>query len=187
MGRGVILVRHALPEVTRGLASALWPLSEAAKEDCVLLAHALPARLAPTVYTSAERKAEETAVVLGLRRGLEVSVDDRLREVDRPDEWVEDYRDAVRDYLARGGRPGWEPPDRAAGRFAAAVDEALAAHREGDLMVVNHGIALTLFLATRTPLDPLTFWPALAFPDAWRLDTATGELGHIYRAGLPPE
>src|SRR6185312_12463315 len=80
----VILVRHGMPEIQRGVASTRWRLSEAAKEDCVLLAHALPAELGPVVYSSAQAKAQETATVIALRRGLRTEVDERLREVEQP-------------------------------------------------------------------------------------------------------
>ena len=68
----VILIRHAMPEVVQGTSSKFWGLSEAAREDCVMLAHALPAGLASPIWSSDERKARETAEVLGLRLGLDV-------------------------------------------------------------------------------------------------------------------
>ena len=55
-----------------------------------------------------------------------------------------------------------------------------------DLIVVNHGLALSLYLASRTRIDLVPFWQALTFPDAWRLDLESGELSHLFHAGLPP-
>ena len=189
MNRAVILVRHAMPEVTPGLASRLWPLSEAAKEDCVLLAHALPGVLAPTILTSDERKACETATVIGMRRGLDVVVDERLREVDRPQTWDDDYRSLVMRYL--GGEPlaGWEPQASAMARFEAAIMEAdeRLGPVPGDLVVSNHGIALSLWLASVAAIDLVPFWRALTFPDAWRWDPAMGEVRRQFERGLPPE
>ncbi len=111
MGRGVILIRHATPLVTPGTASNLWTLGESAKEDCVLLAHALPKDVAPVVYTSPEPKAAETATVIALRLGLQVQTDARLSEVDRPPVWDDDYRAMVLRYLETTQQPGWEPAD----------------------------------------------------------------------------
>ncbi len=187
MGRGVILVRHALPEVIRGLSSKLWALSESAKEDCVLLAHALPPDLAPMVLSSGQPKVDETAAVIALRRGVQVRIDPRVGEVDQPDAWFEgDYRSVAADYL-RGDNPhGWEDPGAVAKRFAAALDEALAANDTGDLVVVDHGLALSLYLASKVGIDLVPFWQALTFPDAWRLDLEAGAIERLFFAGLPP-
>ncbi len=187
MARGVILIRHALPEVIRGLSSKLWALSESAKEDCVLLAHALPPDLAPMVLSSGQPKVDETAAVIALRRGLRVHVDPRVAEVDQPDAWFDgDYRAVAADYL-RGANPhGWEGPEAVATRFAAAVEEALAANETGDLVVVDHGLALSLYLASNVAIDLVPFWQALTFPDAWRLDLEAGTVERLFSAGLPP-
>ncbi len=189
MKRGVILVRHAMPEVTRGLASALWPLSEAAKEDCVLLAHALPAGPGSIIVTSDERKAAETATVIAMRRGRDVVHDERLREVDRPQTWDDDYRSLVLRYLGGEARAGWEPQGSVIARFGAAIEEADMRLGElpGDLVVSNHGMALSLWLASVADIDLVPFWRALTFPDAWRWDPATGEVRRLFEKGLPPE
>lgn len=183
-GQGVIFVRHAMPEVTRGLARSLWPLSEAAREDCVLLAHALPANLAPFVVTSEEKKARDTATIIGLRRRLKVEVDSRLREVDRPETWDEDYRSVAARYLATGAEPGWEPPEAAARRMGEVVAARLYGAGDGDVVVVGHGLAISLYLSAMTGVDIVDFWKQLAFPDAWRWEPGSREVQRVFRAGL---
>ena len=54
MGRGLIFIRHAMSAVDSDVSSKDWGLTESAREDCVLLAHALPGRLAPVVFSSTE-------------------------------------------------------------------------------------------------------------------------------------
>lgn len=177
----LILVRHALPEVVRGVPSSQWGLSEAGREDCVLLAHALPVDLAPVVYSSGIPKAAETAAVIALRRGLRTAVDGRLREVDQPPEWVEDHRAKVLGYLAGRDGSDWEPRDGAVARFGAAIRDALAddAGRAGDTVVVTHGLVMTLWVATVAEIDSGAWWAALTLPDAWRV-----EAGRVARVGL---
>lgn len=187
MGRGVILIRHAMPQVILGVSPALWTLGESAKEDCVLLAHALPNAIAPAIYTSPEPKAAETAAVIALRLGLRSVSDGRLAEADRPPAWDEDYRAMALRYLRSGDEPGWEPADAVRARFTAAVDEALAAHPAGDIIVSNHGMALSLYAASLADIDLAGFWRQLTFPDAWRLDLQTQDLERLYTSGLPPE
>lgn len=141
----------------------------------MLLAHQLPADLAPRIFSSPERKAEQTARVIALRRSLRIEIDPRLREVDRPETWDDAYRESAAQYLAAGGAPGWEPPAQVARRFGDCVDAALAAEPKGDLVVVDGGLALTLFAASRWAIDDVErFWRSLAMPDAYRFDIETG-------------
>ena len=194
----VILVRHALPEVEQGVSSKLWGLSEAAREDCVLLAHALPPGIS-AIYSSDERKARETADVLALRLGLQVQTDERFAEVDRPQVWDRDYREVAAGYLAGAEERGWEPRERVVRRFGAAVqvagvdaDSRVAlpgpAPTEGRdyVVVVSHGMAMSLWIASVVPsLDVVQFWRSLTFPDAWLLDPEGHTAEHLWLGGTP--
>lgn len=183
----LILVRHALPEVVQGVASTLWGLSESAREDCVVLAHNLDLPLSgPPIYSSAERKAKETADVLALRLGRDTAMDAGFGETDRPDVWNEDYRALVVRYLGGESIPGWEPRASVVSRFTAACDRAIAAANGADVVVVNHGQALSLYLDSVVSIDLVPFWRALTLPDAWALDLETKTLTHVHVAGLPP-
>lgn len=186
MARGIVLVRHAMPEVVRGVASQLWELGDGGREDCVLLAHHLPRDLAAAVSSSAEAKARQTAEVVALRRGLTVHVDARFGEVDRPTTWDGDYSERAARYLATGEGEGWEPREAVVRRFTAAIVDALVCSEDdGDLVVVGHGLALSLYLSSCSRIAIVPFWHALTFPDAWRLDTATGALEHVFSGGAP--
>ena len=179
----VILVRHALPEIERGLASKLWGLSESSREDCVLLAHALPAPVAGAVVTSDERKARETAEVIALRLGLQVETDPRLAEVDRPQVWDRDYREVAAAYLAGTPEPGWEAREAVVGRFAAAVTDARVRAEGADVIVVSHGMAISLWVASVCTIDLPAWWRELTLPDAWRVDPAAGTVEHLWMGG----
>ena len=183
-----ILVRHAMSDVQPGVASKLWGITESAGEDCVLLAHALPELLAPVVWSSSEPKASQTAAIIAMRRGLQTAVDDGFGEVDRPTTWDGDYRALAAAYLAGAAHPGWEPRGQVMRRFADAVERATAAAAgDGDLVVVNHGMAMSLYLELVARIDIVPFWQALTFPDAWRVDVETGELAHLYSGAPAPD
>ena len=177
----VILVRHALPEVHQGTSSKLWGLGESAREDCVLLAHALPPGI-PRIISSDERKAKETADVLGLRLGVQVEIDPRFQEVDRPQVWDRDYREVAAGYLSGVHEPGWERQESVAARFAAGIEQAVATFGE-DILVVNHGMALSLWVASVASIDLVPWWRALTFPDAWRVDVNAGTADRIWMGG----
>lgn len=185
---GVILVRHAMPAIERGVASTLWRLGESALEDCVLLAHALPETLAPKVFASNQPKVIQTAGVIALRRGLEVVEDARLREVEQNHAWLEDYRAAAMDYLRKGPNgesAGWEPRDAVVERFGAGVAHALEANSgsTGDVLVVNHGLAMSLWLASRVEISLVEWWRDLTLPDAWRVDLEGRTVEHLWLGG----
>jgi broad specificity phosphatase PhoE len=184
----VILVRHAMPEVERGVSSRLWRLGESAKEDCVLLAHALPQNLAPTVYSSDQPKVVETASVIALRRGLSVDRDARFAEVDQGSRWIEDdYRGVAARYLGGFDEPDWEPRERVAARFAAGIANACTRGKGLDTVVVNHGLALSLWLASVLDIDLVAFWRGLTFPDAWAVDVQMGTIERVFLGGVAGE
>jgi len=177
----VIVVRHAMPEVVRGVSSRQWGLSEASREDCVLLAHALPPGIG-RVWSSDERKAKETADVVGLRLGLPVSVDVGFGEVDRPDVWDRDYREVAAGYLGGADEPGWEERAAVVRRFAAAVGRAQGG-TTGDVVIVTHGMAMSLWVASVAPVAVVEWWRALTFPDAWRIEIETGMVERGWMGG----
>lgn len=170
-----------MPNVERGVASRLWGLSAASREDCVLLAHALRSPVS-AIWTSDEPKARETAEVIGLRLGIEVQVDHAFAEADRPEIWDRDYREVAAAYLRGVVEPGWEARETVIRRFSGGVARA-ASGAEGAVVVVNHGLAMTLWLSTKTELDVEPWWRALTLPDAWRFDPATGALEHLWMGG----
>ena len=182
MTRPVILVRHAMPNFDRGVSSKQWGLSDASREDCVLLAHSLPARIG-RIWTSDERKARETAEVLALRLGSDVRIEPGFAEVDRPGVWDRDYREVAAGYLAGVEESGWEPPAAVVARFDAAIGRAVAAD-SGELLVVNHGLALSLWTSSVVSIDLVPFWRELTLPDAWRIDPARGSAERLWIGGV---
>lgn len=176
----IILVRHAMPEVVPGVASKLWGLGNSGREDCVLLAHALPASVA-ALWSSDERKARETAEVIGLRLGLPVSTDARFSEVDRPPVWDRDYREVAAAYLTGRDEPGWEARATVVDRFSAGIDGI--ANSQSPAIVVSHGLAMTLWLASRTGIQAEPWWRDLTLPDAWEFEPSTGALRHLWMGG----
>lgn len=158
----------------------------------MLLAHALPDGLGPIVYSNGQPKASETAAVIALRRGLRTEIDERLREVDQPPEWSDDYRTKALGYLA--GRDGfdWEPRDDVVRRFDAAVMQAAGQAPGRDVLVVNHGLAMSLWVAhvvgvKRASFELARFWHDLTFPDAWRVDLGSGTLQRLFNGGMSSE
>jgi broad specificity phosphatase PhoE len=148
------LVRHATVELRLDEPAHTWPLTEDGRAAAEELARRLP-RVA-RVLSSPEPKATATAEPIARAAGVEVEVDERLREVERAGNLptYEAHRAAVRRYLDAEPVEGWEPRERALSRVCAAVDGVDQA------AVVSHGMLLSLLLGYS-----FEQWNRIALPD----------------------
>jgi broad specificity phosphatase PhoE len=170
----ITYVRHAMAVQTEGVHPTAWHLDDSGRADAARLADRL--EVAPAIgalVASTEPKALETAEAVAARWGAELVPDERLREALRP--WIgPGYRAVVHRYL-RGELPdGWEEHAAVEARVAQAVDDARQRAQDRPIVVVSHGLALSLHLGDRLgrDFDRESFWSSLAFPDAWALDDA---------------
>ncbi|MFL6206960.1 MAG: histidine phosphatase family protein [Acidimicrobiales bacterium] len=172
----ITYVRHAMPRVEDGVDSAHWHLDDATRASARAWAERL--EVGPGIaalVTSTEPKALETAAAIAERWPTEVHEDDRLREAVRP--WIgTGYRAMAHAYLRGEPLDGWEPHGEVATRVGAAVRAAQEAAAGGPVVIVGHGLALSIHLGDQlgADFDRESFWSRLAFPDAWVLDR--GEL-----------
>jgi broad specificity phosphatase PhoE len=152
--RMVWFVRHAQVVLDLERPASTWQLSP----EGHVSAEELASGLAPVarVLSSPEPKALATAAPIARGSGVEVEVDERLREVERaanlPD--VESHREAVRAYLDGKEVDGWEDRSNARARFAAAIEGV------DDAAVVTHATVLSLFLGY-----DFAAWAQIGLPD----------------------
>ena len=121
-----------------------WGLSAVGHRRAALLAARPWARGLAAVFSSAERKARETAAPLGQALGLAVRVRPALGENDRSATGylarVEFEATADRFFAAPAASiRGWERAADAQARIVGAVAAALAEAPPGDLAIVAHG------------------------------------------------
>ncbi|MQA05531.1 MAG: hypothetical protein GEV07_23370 [Streptosporangiales bacterium] len=149
------LVRHARPDAGGDVAA-------------LVAAGVLPA--SARWFSSPEPAAMQTARLLTTEA---VTVYDALGEVTRPAGAVDDLEDCVRRGFAEPDRPSpdWETCAAAGQRIGRGVRKLLAAYPDERLVVVGHGIALTLLVAelTGTPPDA-DAWAGMTYPDHCVLD-----------------
>ena len=167
-------VRHAMAVLDETVHPSEWRLDDEGRAAAAALADTLEVGDGiGTLVSSTEPKAMETAAAIARRWSVEVQPDARLREAVRP--WIgPGYRAMAHRYLRGESYDGWEPHVDVARRTAAAVDDALAGAGGRAVVVVTHGLALSLHLSDRlgAGFDPDAFWSCLAFPDAWALSTS---------------
>ena len=171
----ITYVRHAMPAVEEGVDPARWHLDEVTRAHTLAWADRLEVGGGiGALVSSTEPKALETAAAIAERWSAEVRPDERLREADRP--WIgTGYRAMAHRYLRGERHDGWEPQEAVAERVAAAVADAHDVAAGGPVVIVGHGLSLSIHLGDRlgSDFDRESFWSRLAFPDAWALDGGT--------------
>jgi probable phosphoglycerate mutase len=157
----LVLVRHGETvwhEENRYAGSSDVELTERGLEQARWLAEWAKSAQLVDIWCSPLRRAEHTARESVSVTGLAARVDARLREVSFGEAeglTVAEMHDRFPDALAAFQRdpiawrlPGGEPPQVAARRFVACLDEIVAEHPEGQVLVVAHSTAIRLALCT---------------------------------------
>jgi 2,3-bisphosphoglycerate-dependent phosphoglycerate mutase len=164
----LILVRHAKPAIERDRPAWEWPLGDPGRSAAARLASVLPPRA--LLVSSTELKARETADAFVAARRERAEPDPGLAEARRPAAWQVNYREIAGDYVRGHPQPGWEDQAEVARRFQASVDRGLSRADSRPLIIVTHGLAMTLWLSSRGLVgDPGEFWSFLRLPDAWAI------------------
>jgi broad specificity phosphatase PhoE/GNAT superfamily N-acetyltransferase len=162
----IYLVRHA-STIPIGPDARRWPLSPIGEAEARQLAQAAFWKDIDALYSSPEEKAVETVRIAARKHGLEIRLDERLREVRRAPGWADDYHALVRRYLEEPDNPpeGWEPVDTATARMVACIRDIECNHDGERVAVCGHGLAFALLLQTLEGVDASAFatWQRLGF------------------------
>jgi probable phosphoglycerate mutase len=151
----LFLVRHGEAESNAAMRFGGWspvPLTDKGRRQADAVARALALR-GPTALVSSDLvRARQTAEPIAAATGLELALDERLRErsvgvfdgllfteaeARYPEAWA---RMVARDHDAVP--EGAETVDHVFARVTAAIEALVDAHRGGRVVVVTHGIAL---------------------------------------------
>jgi broad specificity phosphatase PhoE len=165
----LLLVRHSAPELDPTAPSHEWRLSDEGRRRCGPLAERVAAYGPELLVSSPEPKARETAELIAPSIGLDVQLEERLRETARRTVgWL------PRDRLELGIKALVDRPDQivfgeesataALARFDAAV-----AGLPDRALVVTHGTVMSLYIAAKTGRDAFEVWQSLELPDAVEL------------------
>lgn len=193
--RILYLVRHGesdfdSTELTPGPRGAQWdpPLGARGREQAALLAERLLSmRPMAAVVSSPLRRALETANAFVEPAGIRVGVEDDLAEVflgewegKRFEEILANDEEML--HRLRNQEPIWQhaPGVEELGPFRArvrrAIEDLLARHAEGDLLVVCHGAVINAYLAPLLGVDHEMFF----VPENTSLNSLVVD-GHVRR------
>lgn len=134
------LVRHGQARADDGSYGHDTPLSDLGKRQAEAVAVGLAHASLVAVYASPMLRARETAQPLGRVTGLDVGVDDRLREFEMAGWSPDDYEpEGVWAWRAEDASfPGGETIGAFAERVAAACDDIVLPHAGEAVAVVSH-------------------------------------------------
>lgn len=186
----IYFIRHASPVIQPATPATEWVLSERGIEDAQRLAVVAQTWGLRAIYSSVERKAESTALILGDACGLPVRVTQGFEEL-RFDQWItnsDEFSEAVRDIIDHPTLSirGAERAEAAATRFAAGID--LVRQGEFPAAVVSHGRVITAWLAATSAVDDaFAAWRSIPMPGWCAIDVEGGRPRLVSGfEGLPP-
>lgn len=174
-GSRLILVKHAMPQVTPGEPPSTWPLSEEGRAAALALARKLAVHGPVAIVSSGEAKAFDTArsmaEVLGLTATQDAGLGEHLNETGDflPRAEIEARIErlfAEPDKLVHGEETG----DQARERFAAAIARQREAHPTGTLVLVAHGRVIALWASRALNLEAMPLWRSLGLASALVID-----------------
>ncbi|MGR9344016.1 histidine phosphatase family protein [Rhizobium leguminosarum] len=171
----IVLVRHGLPSIEGDIPSIDWSLSAPGKAAAIELAKYLSGFRVKEIRSSPEKKALQTAALIADRLALPICLDSDLREHDRSKVGYiarTDFEAGITRLLEHPHQLtfGDESADAVFTRMDQAVARARKARPSGDLMIVTHGTAMSIYAARVLRVDPLAFWRSLSMPTAVVLD-----------------
>ena len=141
-------IRHAQSLPSSAQAEPDWPLSPVGAAQARGLVPVLRALDIRRLYSSPYRRARDTVAPYARDAGLDVVLDDGLRERKIAHGWISDFRDVWRRswedfaYALDGGESSWTCRQR----IVAAVEAIVARHPGETIGLGSHGNAIGLFL-----------------------------------------
>lgn len=169
MNPSLILVRHSTPAIDPMTPSTNWRLNSAGVDAARRLASQIVSFNPVCLLSSPERKARETAEIIGESSSLDIQFNDDLQE----------HKRTSSGFLSIGNFNGgiaalFSSPevvafgDESAIAVFARVSAALPTpgSNKGTAVVVTHGTALSIYMSQTFGIDGFAFWQSLRTPMA---------------------
>lgn len=164
----MVLVKHSMPKIDPLIPARDWQLSNEGKHRCVWLTREL-AKFQPSLLcSSVERKAKETADLVGNSLGLAPECIDGLQENDRTNfPYIDDATEFEQRFQAFFDNPmrrliGHESASEALTRFGDAVSRIVAKRPGQGICIIAHGTVISLFVAQHNAVSGFDIWRSLS-------------------------
>jgi len=145
-----IFLRHAKVRKDTDAPSDTWVLSEEGIKFIEEVAATGIFDNIEKIITSSQKKCIQTAYFLADRLDKEIVTNPGLNEIDKGTDLIEDpeeYEEQVKKVFENYSESvsGWEPANHAFRRFQLAMDRIEQEYKHNIILIVSHGIVLTLY------------------------------------------
>jgi broad specificity phosphatase PhoE len=168
----LIFLRHFKPNVQKDKPVAEWDLNEEGEKEMHDLLEKGIFKDVKKIFTSSENKAQITAKAVNQKYGTPISVCPNITEVDRSKAgYVEgDYVEFVRLYLTESNdfNFAWENISDVRERIKKFIESIK--NENGDLLIISHGMCLSIMLSKYFEKDIINFWKNLKFGQVLEVD-----------------
>jgi len=181
MNKYLILVKHSLPKIDENVPAREWELSEEGRVRAEQLAEELRRFQPDVIISSNERKAKETAKIIGKLHRSKFSIAEDLHEHDRGNVShlsQEQFRALVHEFFQKPDQLvfGQETAENAHARFYRAVHSILNEHKNKTIVIVSHGTVISLFVSRLTGSSDFELWSMLGLPSYIAIDLHSNTL-----------
>ena len=162
------LLRHGEVDVDPSKPASEWALSDLGISEALRLVEKGVFADIDVIYSSEEKKAYCTARIIAERLGKKVQKLSNFNELDRSKSgFIENYDSAVNEAFANPSQSSnsWEPCTEALKRFRKGMEILSKKHKNKKILVVSHGIVLTLYFThlKRQMTNLFSRWKELNF------------------------
>ena len=161
------LLRHADSASSPDHPESDWPLTETGRGPAEALVDRLADCRIDALYSSPYRRAVATVRPLAKARDLPIRTDDRLRERELTDQWLDNHLEALRRVWSDFDLvlPGGESSAECQRRVGEALDDLRSQHDDERVLVCSHGNAIGLYFNHLDPAFGFEAWSSLRNPD----------------------
>jgi len=147
-----VFLRHAETQIDFNKPTSQWILTYSGQNRAKRLSASKEFPKYDDVYSSKEPKAMATAKPFADRINSKIRILTGLEELDRSATYAESraqYNQMVREALTDRERSvmSWEPAKDALKRFSNAIEDIISHANADEILIVTHGIVLTLYFA----------------------------------------
>jgi len=167
----IFFLRHFKPDVDKNKPVAQWDLNKEGKESMKKLLKSNKFKNISKIFSSPEPKAKITADAIGKKYNISIIECKEVAEVDRSKAgFIEgDYTKLVEEYLTESGfEYPWENINNVRKRikkFLKKLDK-----EKGDLLVISHGMWMSIFISRYFNKSIIKFWKNLKFGHILEID-----------------
>jgi broad specificity phosphatase PhoE len=167
----LVFLRHFRTRIERDKPASEWTLDETGIKEMREMIEGGRFEGFDRIISSTEMKARITAEAISERHGTPIELSDDIVEVNRDYGFIEgNYRRVVERYLseADGFDHPWEEMSHVRARALRFVERLKA--ETGNILVVSHGMFLSILQSRYFGQPPADFWKSLAFGQMLEVD-----------------